>query len=359
MTAAPATCPACAEPVRATDRFCEGCGRDLRTRRATTTAVASSEPCSGCGEPAGPVASEYCPGCGLRRDDGTRHVEIDLGELAGVSDRGRRHARNEDAMALARRDTPLGPVHAAVVCDGVSSSPRPQDASRAAAQAALDVLLRPGTGDTGGDTGSGDAEAALVEAVRAAAVAVSGLARRGAADAPACTLVAAVVEPPGPQRAARISVGWIGDSRAYWLADPDAAEPARTLTRDHSWAAELVAAGAFPDAAAVTGPGAHAITRWLGADGGGDPEVTALVPAGPGVLLLCTDGLWNHLPEPDRLAATVRPLLAAGASPLAVAVELTALANRAGGHDNITVVVLPVAGPTAADPPPTTPRRSP
>ena len=69
------------------------------------------------------------------------HAEVDLGPAAGVSDRGLRHHRNEDAMALAAEQAPDGPAVVAVVCDGVSSSAHPDEASQAAAQAALEVLV--------------------------------------------------------------------------------------------------------------------------------------------------------------------------------------------------------------------------
>ena len=51
------------------------------------------------------------------------HMEEDLGQVAGVSDRGLRHSRNEDAMHFAVADTDAGPVAVAIVCDGVSSAP--------------------------------------------------------------------------------------------------------------------------------------------------------------------------------------------------------------------------------------------
>lgn len=305
-----ARCPHCAEPVAAADRFCEACGGDLQ-------------------HPDG----RYAP------DD---HVELDLTALAGVTDRGLVHVRNEDALALGRPAAGSDAALAVVVCDGVSSSPRPEQASRAAADAALAVLLQP-TAAARPDP----AEERMTMAVAAAATAVAALATDGTGDAPACTLVAALVERPGPDRPAEVTVAWVGDSRAYWLAAPDAPEPGRRLTEDHSWAAELVAAGTLTEAASMTFPGAHAITRWLGAGGRPTPQVCVLRPAGPGVLVLCTDGLWNYLPAVDELAAVTLPLLAGGAGALAVAVELTRLALAAGGHDNITVVVVPVDGPAA------------
>jgi serine/threonine protein phosphatase PrpC len=65
--------------------------------------------------------------------------------------------------------------------------------------------------------------------------------------------------------------------------------------------------------------------------------VVTIEPAGPGLVLLCSDGLWNYLPEPEDLAGR----LPGGAGPHEIAVALTAAALEMGGHDNITVVVIP------------------
>jgi PPM family protein phosphatase len=253
---------------------------------------------------------------------GTDRIETDLEVVAGVTDRGHTHERNEDAMALGR--LPDGTV-AAVVCDGVSTSLTPQQASRTAADAALDALL----------TSTDPLLERMDGAVLAASSAVAALGRAGDPHAPSCTLVCALARP------GEITVGWVGDSRAYWLAAPDAAEPARQITTDHSWAAQMVAAGVLDEAAAMRDPRAHAITRWLGAGGTAEAEAATLRPTVPGALLLCTDGLWNYLPDPADLAAVALPELAAG-GPIAAARALTVLALDAGGRDNITVVVIAV-----------------
>lgn len=250
-------CPHCAEPIGTTDQFCEGCGADLR----------------------------------VRRRDGTDRVEIDLGALAGISDRGCVHVRNEDAMALGHGTAWRSAARlAAVVCDGVSTVHSPELASRAAAESALDVLLGAGS----------------------------------APDLP------------------EITVAWVGDSRAYWLAGAGAAEPARVLTADHSWAAEMVAAGVLDVATAMADVRAHAITHWLGADGEPEPGVVTLRPAGSGVLLLCSDGLWNYLPDAEGLAAVALPAIERGTGSLDAAAALTAVALEGGGRDNITAVVIPI-----------------
>jgi serine/threonine protein phosphatase PrpC len=345
-------CLRCAADVGPDDRFCEKCGLDLALcRTGTADARPLGGPCAGCG--AEPGAADYCGVCGRRVPDGTDHVAADLGRLAGVSDRGHVHAVNEDAMAFGlRRDTG---VVAAVVCDGVSSTRRPQDASRAAAEVALSVLLdaepaapvpvdtgpeEPRTGRTvrvrlaaprpglvpGPAPDATEEDRLLLRAVGAAADAVAGLAAERDPDAPSCTLVAALVGPSG-----RVTVGWVGDSRVYHLDGPGS----RLLTADHSWAAEQVAAGALDPAVAMADPRAHAITRWLGADGAPHPEVVT-VDAGGGLLLLCTDGLWNYVPDPGDLARVA----GAADTPHEIAALLTRHALDAGGRDNVTVVAI-------------------
>jgi len=317
-----ATCPHCTESIEATDRFCEACGADLHLRRAgTVTAVDSAtvetdRPCRSCGHCAPADNDGYCPSCGLHPRDGTDRVELDLGALAGVSDRGHVHARNEDAMALGLL-TDKGGL-AAVVCDGVSSTRDPEKASRAAAETALDVLL--GVPPDAGAT----AVALTRDAVAAAAKAVSALAPADRLDPPSCTLVSALVDRSGQE----ITIGWVGDSRAYWLAGPEAAEPARLLTNDHSSAAQ-----GRP----------HEITRWLGLDGEPEPDIVTLRPTGTGLLLLCSDGLWNYCPNAQDLADIAVPASATG--PLGAAATLTTVALDAGGRDNITVVIIPVVIP--------------
>ena len=89
---------------------------------------------------AGPAAvgpDGYCENCGRKVPVGRDHAELDLGLVAGVTDRGLRHQRNEDAMALATATGPHGPVALAVVSDGVSSAPRPDEASLTAVRTAM------------------------------------------------------------------------------------------------------------------------------------------------------------------------------------------------------------------------------
>ncbi|MFC0038663.1 protein phosphatase 2C domain-containing protein [Actinomadura rayongensis] len=140
-----------------------------------------------------------------------------------------------------------------------------------------------------------------------------GEAVRGTGPAPACTFAAATVGPSG------LWAGWIGDSRAYWL--PDDGTALRLTEDDH---------------------GAHeALAAWLGADAD-EPRVRIrfLRPFGPGRVLLCTDGLWRYLPGAAELRAKL-----GGGDLRADARALVGHALAAGGHDNVTAVLLRVEGP--------------
>jgi len=274
------------------------------------------------------TAEGYCESCGRKIPSGRDHTELDLGLIAGVTDRGIRHQRNEDAMALATADTATGPVAIGVVCDGVSSSPRPDEASLAAVRAAVRVLL--GAARRGDDLAEASAEA-----VNVASAELSML--YGTDGAPSATYISAVVEPDA------VVLCWLGDSRAYWLAEDGTS---RRLTTDDSLAQEMVTSGLLNETEAMASSHAHVITRWLGADIS-DPQahVTRFTPPGNGVVLICSDGLWNYLPDAGDL--TARTLPAASDDPLGVAGELVKFAVDAGGIDNITVVLAPVPLNTA------------
>jgi serine/threonine protein phosphatase PrpC len=262
------------------------------------------------------------------------HAEVDLGPAAGVSDRGLRHHRNEDAMALAAEQAPDGPAVVAIVCDGVSSSARPDEASQAAAQASLPILVA-------AVRAGGDLDEASRAAVAAARQAIADLQGPGG-DTSATTFVSAVAS------GYEVTLCWLGDSRAYWLGQP--AEESRLLTRDDSVAGGMIAAGLVDEAAAMASPHAHVLTRWLGgeaADLADDPEraphVELFTPPGAGSLLICSDGLWNYLAEGADLARLALPK--ALTDPLGAAADMVKFAVDAGGADNITVVLIPYLGP--------------
>ncbi len=311
-------CLQCGALVPDDNRFCEECGA------ATASATASVAPagCPKCGAPLDQADEDgFCSACGFRiepraRDRMERAISANF---AGITDRGLRHHRNEDAMGLemiAETGTAV-----LIVCDGVSSTQDADRASEVAADAALRSLL--GAAIKGRDTHEVSIDAAIAAAQKGVAALGAGL------SSPATTIVCAMV------RGNVATVGWVGDSRAYWIAGHDANQ----LTIDHSWLADTIASGEMDAETAALSPNAHAITRWLGADAPQDvpvPIVRIEMP-GPGHLLLCTDGLWNYAPEPAAISA-----LLTEADALTTVRGMVEFANARGGHDNITAILLSI-----------------
>ncbi|MDH6117138.1 protein phosphatase 2C domain-containing protein [Kitasatospora sp. GAS206B] len=336
-------CPFCAEPLDPQDVFCEACGRHLASaaERGEEQQPAADDgdfelPApNGCAQCGSLSLSQdgYCESCGAAQPRPRDHQERELSGVAAVSDRGVRHHRNEDAFAVAATSLPGGEnAQVAVVCDGVSSASRPDEASQTAADTASEALL------TALEHGV-EPEPAMRGAILTAAEAVAELGRTSGPEAgrnsPACTFVGAVAA------GGVVTIGWVGDSRAYWIPDDrEGAEPYR-LTEDDSWAAGMVAAGLMSEAEAYADARAHAITGWLGADAEEvEPHTVAFTPHVPGVLVICSDGLWNYAEAATDLADLVR--VDAQRDPLRAARAMVSFAVGAGGHDNITVAVLPV-----------------
>jgi serine/threonine protein phosphatase PrpC len=290
-------CSGCGTEVDAQAHFCESCG--ARIGGAVAAADASASP----------------------RD----HHEIEISHLlAAVSDRGLRHAHNEDAVALSF-DPPFAIL---VVCDGVSSSHDPARGSGAAAEATAGALRQ-------GLAEGRDATELMHAAILAGHAAVCGLmspATNGD-ERPLTTIVAALAG------AGTATIGWAGDSRAYLLS-----RSGRLLTHDDSWVNWVVERGEMTEAQAMHSSNAHAIMQCLG-DPQDPPEPhvvsTALSPGDR--LLLCTDGLWNYAATPSALLVEMAGLSGPTAA-LVMCQALVNFANDSGGHDNITAAMLIVSG---------------
>jgi len=312
---------------------------DPRVAAETPTPAEGVKVCVACR--AGHVDLDgYCENCGHAQPRERDHMEQECGPMAAVSDRGLRHHRNEDAFAVGTAALPDGsPASVAIVCDGVSSATRPDDASLAASRAASEALLTALPRGTHPQQAMHDAIVAASRAVNALA-AEPQTAREHAPhqNAPACTIVGAVVT------SGLLVVGWVGDSRAYWVPVDRSSLPAR-LTEDDSWAAQMVAAGLMNEAEAYADERAHAITGWLGADAYElEPHTASFKPDRPGVVVVCTDGLWNYAEAAQEMAEAV-PLDAA-VRPLHGAQVLVGHALDGGGHDNVTVALVPFPAPS-------------
>jgi serine/threonine protein phosphatase PrpC len=123
----------------------------------------------------------------------------------------------------------------------------------------------------------------------------------------------------------------VGDSRAYLLRDGRL----RQLTEDHTLVHRMVMEGEITPEEAETHPHRSILTRALGVDESVQVDEGDVRIESGDRLLLCTDGLTGMVPEDQ-----ITEIMLGSAAPQDAVDRLVKIANRAGGIDNITAVVL-------------------
>ncbi len=124
----------------------------------------------------------------------------------------------------------------------------------------------------------------------------------------------------------------VGDSRLYLLRDG----VARQMTHDHTVVQGLVESGIMTAQDARKTPFGHALAKSVGTEATVEPDVVPLVLRAGDRLLLCSDGLSDHLSgDSDLIDKLSLPLDQAPAA-------LVDFANEAGGTDNITAIVVEI-----------------
>jgi len=131
----------------------------------------------------------------------------------------------------------------------------------------------------------------------------------------------------------RYLIGQVGDSRAYLLREGQLLQ----LTKDHSYVQEQVDAGLLTPEQARTHPYSNVITRCVGANEDVAPDVYFGNLESKDVVLLASDGLTGML-EDDQIAT----IMGAEENPESCVNKMIADANRRGGLDNITAIVVRV-----------------
>ncbi len=239
--------------------------------------------------------------------------------FAKGTDVGRKRGHNEDYVDAFRLPDPekrrkKGELF--IVADGMGGHQAGEVASQKAVEAVSHEYYASPAGDVRG---------ALVDAIEKANSLIYRLAQESSSRAGmGTTVVAAVV------RGRELHLANVGDSRAYLLRNSKLTQ----VTRDHSFVQDQIEAGILTPEEARTHPQRNVVTRALGSK----PDVKVDTFGGqlqPGdTLLLCTDGLSEHVQDED-IAAMLRQYPPKEAVP-----RLIALANRRGGSDNITALVL-------------------
>lgn len=234
-------------------------------------------------------------------------VEVEWAARTNVGGR----ANNQDAWFATR------PVWA--VADGMGGHAAGEVASRMAVDALRDLGGRPVV-----------TEQQLVDAIAAAeqAIAEAGRPHGGRGMGTTLTGIALVA---GEDRDA-VVVFNVGDSRVYRSRGHDLVQ----LTHDHSLVQELVDRGDITSEAARTHPRRNMITRSLGTGGTLEIDCRIELLRNGDRFLVCSDGLTNELTD-DEIADHL-----AYGTPAAAANALIADALDAGGHDNVTVVVVDI-----------------
>ncbi len=228
----------------------------------------------------------------------------------GCSDVGHVREHNEDSILLA------APLFA--VADGMGG----HEAGEVASEIAIQTLaeMTPEHLDAIG----------LEQAVVAANLNVMRAPSQGVGrDGMGTTLTAAMVENE------RLLVAQVGDSRAYLLHEGIMQQ----ITRDHSLMADMIESGQITEEEARFHPNRSVITRAIGSDPYMRPDIYELNVVAGDRLLLCSDGL-NTMLEDREIAY----ILSSVSNPQKCCEELVKAALRAGGHDNVTVVVVDIQG---------------
>jgi serine/threonine-protein phosphatase Stp1 len=128
----------------------------------------------------------------------------------------------------------------------------------------------------------------------------------------------------------RVACVWAGDSRCYLLRGRQLFQ----LSRDHSLLQQLVEERGMSPADAARQPGAHALTRAIGAAEELQLDILELESLPGDVFLLCSDGLYQDLDHDDMTAALLRP------SPQLALQRLFDLALQGPARDNLSGVVI-------------------
>lgn len=231
----------------------------------------------------------------------------------GATDVGRVRSNNQDQY-LARPDDDLW-----AVADGMGG----HSGGEVASQIACETL---------GQTFAEHTVEGLIDAVEQANSAVF----RAGADDPELTgmgttvVALAVVEHDDDEV---LAIANVGDSRCYRYADNELDQ----VTTDHSLVADLVREGSLSPEEAAVHPQRNIVTRVLGVYDTVPVDVFAVDPRPGDRYVLCSDGLFNEVPEAG-IVSVLRRL----AHPGDAADELVRLAVDSGGRDNVTVVVVDV-----------------
>ncbi len=245
-----------------------------------------------------------------------------LGRHASRTDPGRKRRHNEDSFVV------QPPLFA--IADGMGGAQAGEIASALAAGALSEANANGGGG-----------ESRVTELIQEANRRVH---ERASTD-PSTSGMGTTVTVALVERDGSITIGHVGDSRAYRLRGGRLEQ----ITDDHSLVAELVRRGELSAEEAEVHPQRSVITRALGTDPDVDVDAFSVQPKPGDLYLLCSDGLSDMV-----AAEVIEEIMREYREDLdSAARALVRAANRGGGDDNITAVLFEIVdgdAPSSATP---------
>lgn len=126
-------------------------------------------------------------------------------------------------------------------------------------------------------------------------------------------------------------IAHVGDSRVYRLRETKLEQ----LTKDHSLVEELLSVGALSPDEATTFPYKHILTRAIGTQASVRTTINTVLLESHDLFMLCSDGLTNYITFQQ-----IEDILSASKTLASKGKELINLANKQGGGDNITLILV-------------------
>ena len=276
---------------------------------------------------AAPTAAQFAQNLQAGLVEVRRPTSIDI-RVGRLSDVGQVRQLNEDSLLTIEigrvRRSISEPLGLYAVCDGMGGQAAGDVASSLAVQTLARKALNEIMSDGIVDNASPNWESWIKGTLQEANQTVFGR-RRAADNDMGTTCVVALVHGD------TVTLAHAGDSRCYLVNE----QGIRQLTQDHSLVQRLVQLGQLTPEEARVHPRRNVIYKNLGDKPALDPDVATHKLAAGDRLVLCSDGL-NSMLEDEQ----IRQIVLSAPSSQAACRQLVEAANRAGGEDNITVVIM-------------------
>jgi protein phosphatase len=268
----------------------------------------------------------------------------------GITDVGKKRKNNQDCFGIHKLSDDC---HIIAVCDGMGGA----NGGEIASAKAMETFLASSQRDITPESSDDEIRDALFTAIRDANREVFALSEYSEElKGMGTTIVAALVrdngcdldsidhdvktyspngdtpELPPANPCAGVFLAHVGDSRAYLVADE-----LTQLTKDHSLVQYLIDIGELKPEKADHHPQKNIITKAIGVDSTVIPDVEKVfvTERENAYILLCSDGLHSEIKSSD-----IQRIVHSDKSVEEKCEALVALANKKGGHDNITAVLL-------------------